>query len=91
MGEDTRTRIEDLVRKATIAFYDESMKDEMASSVDVDYVTEEEDGHKVMVFAESHEFEQERPVWAEIGDLTIELEPQKVGLSSYHVHVEIID
>jgi len=89
MGGETRKRIEELVRKATLAFYDDSTRAEMASSIDVDYLTQEGDGHKVIVFAESHEYEHERPVWAEIGDLTIDLEPEKVGLSSYHVYVEI--
>lgn len=91
MGEISRDRIEELVRRATLGFYDESTRSEMASDVDVDYVTPEGDGHKVMVFAQSHEYENERPVWAEIGALTVDLVPEKVGSSSYHVHVEITD
>lgn len=91
MAEETRERIEELVREVTLAFYDESTRAEMASSVDVDYLTQEADGHKVMVFAQSHEYEHERPVWAEIDDLTIDLEPEKVGYSSYHVYVEIAE
>jgi len=91
MGEDERTRIEDLVRTATLAFYDESTRAEMAASVDVDYITQAGSGHKVMIFAQSHEFEHERPVRAEMGDLVIDLDPEKVGLSSYHVHVELTE
>lgn len=91
MEAETRKRIEQLVRQATLAFYDESTKAEMDSRVDVDYLTREDDGHKVMVFAPSHEYEHERSVWAEIGEVTVDLEPEKVGLSSYHVHVEITD
>lgn len=91
MEDETRERIEDLVRRATLGFYDESERDEMASSVEVDYVTREKQAHKVMVFAQSHEYENERPVWAEIGDLTIDLEPEKVGAASYHVQVEITE
>lgn len=91
MEDQTRERIEDLVRRATLGFYNESVRDEMASSVEVDYVTREGEAHKVMVFAQSHEYEHERPVWAELGDLTIDLEPEKVGTSSYHVLVEITE
>lgn len=91
MAVDSRAEVEDLVRQATRAFYDESMKPEVASSIEVDYVTREGDGHKVMVFAQSHEFERERPVWAEIGEVTVDLDPEKVGESSYHVYVEITE
>lgn len=84
-----RDRIEQLVRRATIAFYDDSTRGEMASRVDIDYLTPEGDGHKVMVFAPDHEYENERPVWAEIDELTIDLEPEKVGMASYHVIVGI--
>ena len=89
MGEEARKRIEDLVRKATVAFYDDANRSELASSIEVDYVTPEPDGHKVMVFAPDHEFEHERPVWAEMDELTLDLKPEKVGMSSYHVHVQI--
>ena len=89
MGEETRERIENLVRKSTLAFYDESMRAEMASTIEVDYLTQVEDGHKMTIFAQSHEYENERPVWAVIEGLTIDLEPKKVDLSSYHVTVEI--
>ena len=89
-GDTTpRDRIEDLVRKATLAFYDDARRAEMSSDIDVDYLTQDGDGHKLMVFAQSHEYEHEREVWAEVGDLTIDLEPEKVGSSSYHVHVTI--
>lgn len=92
MEEGTREWIEDLVRRATLGFYDGSERDELASSVEVDYVTRAGEGHKVMVFAPSHEYENERPVWAEIGeDVTVDLEPEKVGESSYHVQVEITE
>ena len=91
MGITSRERVEELVKQATLAFYDESTKAELASSIQVDYLTQENNGHKVMVFAESHEYENERPVWAEIDDVIIDLEPEKVGLSSYHVHVEITE
>ena len=63
----------------------------MPSSIEVDYLTQVEDGHRVMIFAQSHEYENERPVWAVIEDLTIDLEPEKIGLSSYHVTVEITE
>ena len=91
MGEPSRERIEDLVRQATLAFYDESTSAELAERVDVDYLTQDGDKHRVMVFAESHEYEHERPVWAEIGDVRIDLEPEQVGVSSYHVHVTLSD
>lgn len=91
MEEDERNRLVDLVRSATQAFYDQPVGGETKSSVEVDYLSEEGAGHKVMVFAPSHEFENERPVWAEIGDLSIHLDPEKVGYSSYHVHVDISD
>lgn len=89
MEEQSRTQIEELVRQAMLAFYDESAKAEAASRVDVDYVTQKGGGHKMMVFAPDHEFEEERPVWADFGELTLHLEPEKVGVSSYHVVVTI--
>ena len=89
MGEVSRSRIEDLVRRATLAFYDDSTRAEMDSQIQVDYLTREADGHKVMVFAPSHEFQEERPVFAEIGEVTVDLRPENVGTSSYHVHVVI--
>lgn len=91
MEELSLARIEELVRRATLAFYEDSTRADQVSDIEVDYVTKEGDGHKVMVFAQSHEYEQERPVFAEIGELTVDLEPEKVGISSYHVYVEITE
>ena len=91
MDEESRTRIEGLVRKATVAFYDDSSSAEMESSVEVEYLTREGLDHTVEVVAPSHEYDNERPVWVDIDEVTLDIEPEKVGESRYRLRVTVTE